>query len=303
MASLFRRFPVTAGLVLMFALTWPVDLWAAADSHGWTWWRLPPVVPVLVGYGFVVASLVATGVVEGRSGIRALLRRFLVWRVGVVWYAVVLLGPAATDLAAIAVHVALGGPAPNFDRVFARQLFPPELALWAAVLLFLLIGVLTNGEEIGWRGYLLPRLQARHGALAASVVIGVVSAFWHVPKFLTAGSAQDYSLWLFLVDSVAKAVLLTWVFNSTRGSLLMVTLLHASMNTADVFLPILPAATGDVRPFVISVGLRCLAAAVVVLVAGPARLTRSREAVPGFPGGRATQPQGSVKKVPPAPRS
>jgi membrane protease YdiL (CAAX protease family) len=149
------------------------------------------------------------------------------------------------------------------------------VSLWAAAPLFLLWGTLTNGEEIGWRGYALPRLQAAHGALVASLVIGVVSAFWHVPKFLTAGSAQDYPPWLFLVDSVAKAVLLTWVFNSTRGSLLMVTLFHASMNTASVFLPMLPAATGEARPIMISIGLHAVAAVAVVVATGAARLSRS----------------------------
>ena len=223
----------------------------------------------------MVAALVATGIVDGRAGIRTLLRRFLIWRVGLRWYVVVLLGAAVVDLTAIALHVVFGGAVPDFAQPFATRIFPPGTSLWLAAPLFLLFNVLANGEEIGWRGYALPRLQARHGALVASVVIGVGSAFWHVPKFLTAGSAQDYSAWLFIVDSVAKAVLLTWVFNSTRGSLLMVTLLHASMNTSSVFLPMLPAATGEAHPIAISIGLHAVAAVAVVLATGAARLSRS----------------------------
>ena len=275
MVSWLRRRPVLGGFVLMFACTWPIDLWAAAGSHGWSVPAVPPALPILVGYGFVVAALVATGIIEGRDGVRSLLSRFLAWRVGLWWYAVVLFGAAVVDLAAIALHVLLGGPVPDFAHPFATRIVPPGASLWAVAPLFLLFGTLTNGEEIGWRGYALPRLQARHGALVASVVIGVVSAFWHVPKFLTAGSAQDYSAWLFLVDTVAKAVLLTWVFNSTRGSLLMVTLLHASMNTSSVFLPMLPAATGEARPIAISIGLHAVAAVAVVLATGAARLSRS----------------------------
>lgn len=278
MVSWLRRFPVLGGFVLMFVCTWPIDLWAAAGSHGWSVPAVPPVLPILVGYGFVVAALVATGITEGRDGVRALLRRFLVWRVGLRWYAVVLLGAAVVDLAAIALHLVLGGALPDFAHPFATRILPPGVSLWAVAPLFLLWGALTNGEEIGWRGYALPRLQAAHGALVASLVIGVVSAFWHVPKFLTAGSAQDYPPWLFLVDSVAKAVLLTWVFNSTRGSLLMVTLFHASMNTASVFLPMLPAATGEARPIMISIGLHAVAAVAVVVATGAARLSRSEPA-------------------------
>ena len=243
-----RRRPVLGGFVLMFACTWPSICGRRRPRTAGPSLPVPPVLPILVGYGFVVAALVATGVTEGRDGVRALLRRFLVWRAGPRWYAVVLFGAVVVDLTAIALHVLLGGAPPDFADPFATRIVPPGVSLWVVAPLFLLFGALTNGEEIGWRGYALPRLQARHTALAASMVIGVVWAFWHVPKFLTAGSAQDYSPWLYLVDTVAKAVLFTWVFNSTGGSLLVVTLLHASMNTSAVFLPMLPAATGDTRP-------------------------------------------------------
>jgi membrane protease YdiL (CAAX protease family) len=150
--------------------------------------------------------------------------------------------------------------------------------LWVALPLFFLIQVFTNGEEIGWRGYALPKLQARHGALIASLIIGVIWAFWHVPKFLTAGSAQDYSFWLYLLDTIALAILFTWVYNNTKSSLLLVTLFHAALNTSAVFLPIIPAAIGDVRPTLIAIGLHCLAAIIVVIVTGPARLSRSQKA-------------------------
>jgi uncharacterized protein len=75
-----------------------------------------------------------------------------------------------------------------------------------------------------------------------------------------------------------EGVLLTWVFNSTRGSLLMVTLFHASLNTSSVFLPMLPAATGEVRPLAISVGLHAVAAVAVLAATGAARLSRSGRA-------------------------
>jgi membrane protease YdiL (CAAX protease family) len=96
-----------------------------------------------------------------------------------------------------------------------------------------------------------------------------------VPKFLTAGSAQDYSFWLYLLDTIAKAILYTWIYNHTKSSLLLVTQLHAAQNTSGVFLPILPVAIGDVRPTLIALGLHCLAAMIVVIVNGPDRLSRS----------------------------
>lgn len=265
-----------AGFLLMYACTWPVDLWAAAASHGAAP-EIPFVLPLLVGYGFVVAAVTMTWLLDGRAGVVALLRRFLVWRVGLWWWAVALFGWFAIDLAAIGIDVLLGGAVPDFDEPFARQLVGPGMALWAVLPVFLLFGVLTNGEEIAWRGFALPRLQQRHTALTASVVIGLVWALWHVPKFLTADSAQDYPFWLYTVDTVAKAVIFTWVFNGTRGSLLVATFLHASLNTSAVFLPILPAATGTDGPLLVSIALHCLVAVVLVLVTGPARLSRTPE--------------------------
>src|SRR5690349_6283529 len=87
----------------------------------------------------------------------------------------------------------------------------------------------------------------------------------------------------------AEAVIFTWVFNSTRGSLLVATLLHASINASTVCLPVLPAATGDQRTFMIILALRCLVAVVLVAVFGPARLTRSQPEPATFPGGANTR--------------
>lgn len=269
-----RRRPVLYGFVLMFACTWPIDLWAAAGSRGWVSVAVPPVLAILVGYGFVVAAVTMTAIVDGRAGVGALLRRFLVWRFGILWYALVLLGPFAVDLVGIGITALLHGTAPAFDEPFLFRIVGPSFGL-AAVPVFLVFDALANGEEIGWRGYALPRLQARHSALVASLVIGVVWAVWHVPKFLTEGSAQSYPFWLFLLDTVAKAIIFTWVFNSTGGSLLSVTLLHAAINTSVVSLPVLPAVTGNADTLVTLIVLHCVIAAVVVAVVG-VRLTSGR---------------------------
>jgi membrane protease YdiL (CAAX protease family) len=173
LSGLLKRYPLLAGFVLMFVCTWPIDLWAA-DSHDLVSLPIPPILPLFVGYGFVVASLIMTGVISGWAGLRALLRQFLVWRVGLPWYGVALFGFAAMDLAAIAIHVMLGGAVPDFAQPFARQIVGPSINLWIALPIFFLIGVFMNGEEIGWRGYALPKLQARHGAFIASLIIGVI---------------------------------------------------------------------------------------------------------------------------------
>ena len=283
LVSHLRRHPILYGFALMFACTWPIDLWAAAASRGMVSVAIPPFLPILVGYGFVVAAITMTAILDGRAGVKALLRRFLVWRFGVLWYAVVLLGPFAVDLAGIGIDALLHGTVPAFDEPFLNRILGPSLGLAVAMPVFFVIDALANGEEIGWRGYSLPRLQDRHSALVASLVVGVVWAVWHLPKFLTAGSTQSYPFWLFLLGMVASAIIYTWVFNSTGGSLLSVALLHAAFNTSTISLPVLPAVTGDNSVMVTTILLRIAIAVVIVVVAGPARLTRSRDPIPVTP--------------------
>src|SRR5215207_7170944 len=126
LAQLFTRYPVVIGFILMFALTWPLDLGLAAQSRGLLPLHIPPILGLFVGYGFVAASLMMSGIVSGKAGITALLRRLLIWRVGLPWYGVVLFGFAAINLVAIGIHVLLGGAMPDFAKPFARQLIGPS---------------------------------------------------------------------------------------------------------------------------------------------------------------------------------
>lgn len=123
---------------------------------------------------------------------------------------------------------------------------------------------------MGWRGYVLPRLQAKYSARVASLIVGVIWGFWHFPKFLVEG--WDGSLVWFVVSTMARAVLYTWLYNSTRGSLLLVTILHAAGKVAGVFLPISNSAANQ-GAFVLEVILTIIVAAGVTLLAGWARLS------------------------------
>ena len=252
----------------MFALTWPLELGLAAQSRGLLPFHFPPVLELFVGYGFVAAALIMSGTVDGMAGIVALLKRLLIWRVGWLWYGVALFGPAVTYLLGIAIHVLLGGATPDFGQPFITRLVPPSFNIGLAAIAFLLYQVFVNGEEFGWRGYAQPRLQVRHSSLAASLIIGVVWALWHVPKYLTVGDPHDTPFWFFAVNMVANAIFYAWMFNKTGGSLLLMLLLHAGINTGMVLLPIMPAVVGDTRPLVIAYGLQNIVALLVVAFSG-----------------------------------
>jgi membrane protease YdiL (CAAX protease family) len=252
---MLKRHPLLCFYILAFAITWSVWLPAVAATRG----LLPFPVPLAIdGLAYFWGPPLAAGIVlyanEGRAGVRALLGRLLAWRAGAGWYAFALLWRPAMLLVVIALIAALGGGIPALD---------PWYLLVPLFLLHTLVRIVAHvGEEIGWRGYALPRLQARIGPLAASVLIGLLAGLWHLPAFFIVGHPQFGTPILpFIVWMVAIAIIFTWVYNHTGGSLLPVTLLHAAINGAGAVFPSLPLA--------LDVGVTPIAA--LAIVAGDRR--------------------------------
>lgn len=257
-----KRHSLFLGILLMFLFTWPIDL----SNSGLMPFQVPFAVYLFLGWGFIFASLLMTGLTQGKEAVLGLLKRFLIWRVGWKWYAVAFLLFPLIGLFAIGLNVLLSGASPDFKNVFATSIFGESANLWLFVLPFFLLDAVSNGEEMGWRGYVLPRLQRRYSALVSSLILGVIWGFWHLPKFLGEWDANGFAL--LMVRILAEAILYTWLYNNTRGSLLLVTIFHAVGNTAGVFLPM----SGLVETIV--AGLTWIAALVVIRLAGSAQLSR-----------------------------
>ena len=260
---------LVAFFALAFGLSWAVWLPTTLASRGLVGWELPPELSRTVGaFGPTLAALLVTAANNGWRGLRASLARLAIWRVGLGWYGFALLWPAAHSLATTGVHVLLGAAPPDFAHPPALWLYPVPRELFAAgpwpLLPFVFVQTLLlsspMGEEPGWRGFALPRLQARLGALGASLVLGVLWGLWHLPLALTSGdpTAGTFSGW-YLLGITGDAVLYTWLFNSTGASLLLVVLLHAAMSTTGLFL----AATDGSE--VIGVALTWVAALAILL--------------------------------------
>jgi membrane protease YdiL (CAAX protease family) len=251
----FKRHSLSIGLALMFALTWP--LYAKLG--------------LFVGYGLAAACLIVTALTRGTAGIMALLRRFLLWRVAAKWYAVVLALPIALYTTAMLLQTILSGAPPDFANTTSHTLFGDSPRIWLFIVPFFLVDAVTNGEELAWRGFVLPRYQTRFNALTSSLLVGVIWGVWHLPR------VAPYGAWAIahaILHNVAVAVVFTWVYNSTRGSLLLVTLLHAAFNTAYVFLPVAPTAAGATMMSGVLLVVEYLAAAAVVIIARPSALSR-----------------------------
>jgi membrane protease YdiL (CAAX protease family) len=211
----------------------------------------------------------------------ALLKRYLQWRVGWQWYLVAFLLTPGLIVLAVYINAARVGVSPDFNTVMAHQIFGKSAYLPLFILPFFLVDLISNGEEIGWRGYVLPRLQAKYSALTSTLILGVIWGFWHLPKYLSRWNTVSFA-W-FMVHTMAYAVILTWLYNNTKGSLLLVAISHASSNTVGVFMPMASTVSSEnMSAYIIFVLFEVLTAVIIVLATGAERLSRT-ESVPVQP--------------------
>jgi membrane protease YdiL (CAAX protease family) len=210
--------------ILVFALTW--SSWLAANS-------LPALKLPLLYLGIFAPAFVAIALTAWREktdGVVALLRRLFEANVSARWYFFAFGYMAAIKLTAAVIHRAVLGTWPRFGG-------EPWFVMIAATILSVVAGGQT-GEELGWRGYALPRLAARFGFAGTSIILGVIWAVWHLPLFFfLGGDTVGQSFPLYLLQVTAISVALTWLYVHTNGSLLLTMLMHAAINNTKDIVP------------------------------------------------------------------
>ena len=190
----------------------------------------------LQDFSFSIAGVVMTAVVGGTQGLRALASMLFRWRVAPIWYMVALL-PVAWYTVAVA--VADGGSGEVFESFsFSASSLQAMLIGAEFGLLVTLLFRGPMGEELGLRGFALPRLQQRFSAYTASWVIGVVWALWHLPVLV---GRDPVTLVAFLLVVLSLSFLFTWLFNRSRASLIPVLILHTTQNSEEIFESLFPA--------------------------------------------------------------
>ena len=228
---------LAAFFLLTFAVSWAAWLGPAAV--------VDPAASSLLGLGGPVfllgvfapglVALALTARVEGPDGVWRLLARIGRWDVGARYYVFAVGYLMATKLAAAVIHRAATGAWPAFgDAPIPLMLGAILFSMWAQA-----------GEEVGWRGYALPRLSARMGLGGASLVLGIIWAVWHLPLFYLTGSGSDgQSFPIYLLHVTALSVAMAWLYWKTGGSLLLVMVMHASVNNTTGIVPTaVPGAT------------------------------------------------------------
>jgi uncharacterized protein len=221
--------------VIVFILTWAC-WFAASDSAGSFLPHAPSpaLKSVLIDLGVFmpgIVALLATWYAHGWRGAVSLLARLIRWRVGWQWYAFAVLFMPAVKLAAAAIYRVEYGRWPLFGH---EQIL---LMLAATVLSVVLAGQV--GEELGWRGYALPRLSKGVGLASASIMLGIVWACWHLPLFYLFPKADTFgqSFPLYLAQTTALSIAIAWLWWRTNGSLLLTMLFHAAVNNLKDIVP------------------------------------------------------------------
>jgi membrane protease YdiL (CAAX protease family) len=220
--------------VLTYAVTWTCFISVATLAIP----ARTPLGALLVLLGAFAPGLVAlwlTAQAEGAPGVRALLGRILRWRVAAQWYLFAAGYIAAIKLAVALVHRVAIGAWPPFGH-----------EPWYLILAAIVVSTpFQAGEEIGWRGYVLPRLAVRFGLARASLLLGVIWACWHLPQFFILESdTYGQSFFVFGLQVTALSVAIAWLYARTNGSLLLVMLMHAAVNNSKDIVPsAVPGAT------------------------------------------------------------
>jgi uncharacterized protein len=231
--GLLARHPLVSYLLIAFTFSWLLFLPGPLTYFGVL--NLNPsalgMLAIAGLLGPILSGFIMTALIEGREGVGDLLRRVVLWRVGLQWYLFALLGLPVVMLLGTLVR-------PGALESFDLSAQPFTLAYLVAFVSMVLIGG-PLFEEPGWTGFAQPRLQRLHGPLVGGLILGSLWALWHLPGFLIPsqkltdipprGTVLDFVV--FSLALIGLRFVIMWVVNNTRGSVLMAILTHASWNT------------------------------------------------------------------------
>ena len=215
------RFQISIFFLLAFVLSW-FPWYAGIGAE-------------VLAIGPSLAAFIVAALVGGKREIAVLLQPFIRWHTGIGWWGVAVFGMASIYILGLGVYLLFGGEAPPFTMLREEM----GLILPYLVLVVLMPWNGPVGEEFGWRGFALPKLQAAYNPVVASLVIGMIWGVWHLPTFFAPMgmlSALTSALGLvfilpYTLSTIASSVFMTWLYNKTHRSALIAGIVwHASTN-------------------------------------------------------------------------
>jgi membrane protease YdiL (CAAX protease family) len=240
--------------------------------QGWANLQLPLALHYLASFGPMLAAIIVTWANGGAVGLKELWSRMIRWRVGAFGFAFAVFSPIALFALSVIVVRLTSGEWANL-ALLGQINYMPYLGIWALVLWLLTFGF---GEETGWRGFALPHLQNGRSALAASIILWVMWIVWHLPAFFYLDTYMKLGLGMlpmFSLGVLAGAIALTWLYNTSNGSILMLALWHGVFD----FLSAAKVDDGMIAAIMSTVFM--LWAVLVVIVYKPTNLSREPKQV------------------------
>ncbi len=221
--NLISRYPVPAYFIIAYAFSWAIGGLLIADYHGVV--SVPKALHYVSAFGPTIAALIVTAIIGGRAGLADLWRRIVGVNVGWGWWLIGLGTPLVLGLVAVIVYALTNSALPEL-ALFGRVDYLGNIGVLAALALW--VATYGFGEEIGWRGFALHRMESG-GWVRAAMIIGVLWGLWHLPYFfykenfiaLGIGGFVGY-----LVSIVMGSILLSWIYRGSGHSILLVALWH-----------------------------------------------------------------------------
>ena len=272
-----KRFPIISFVILSYILGAGISFLVVGGY-------MPSGLILLAASSASLSAIVIASIISGKTGVKKLLGQLLIWRTGIKWWLVVLFFLVPTTLIGFYfTGLVIGSP------LDPSKFMPLYTIIPMIIVYFITAGL---GEEIGWRGFMLPRLQAKYNALVASIIISVIWGIWHFPLFLYSFPGAEhmvYTQWtakygivvalffFILFNQLPWSILYTWVYNNTKGSLLLICLFHGSEPWVALF-----TKGFDTKTMFNWTGygiVMLICAIAVVLYNGPKNLSRTQERI------------------------
>jgi len=249
MFDLLKRNHLVSYFALAFLFSWAIYIPLIFVRQGWVDWDISFSVHYFASFGPMLAAIIVTALTAGKDGLRELWSRIVRWRVNWRYAAFAILSPIVIFALCLPIVRLIKGEWPDL-RLLGQVNYLPYLGVWVLPLWLATFGF---GEEIGWRGFALPRLQKTMSVSKATLALGLFWILWHVPTFFYHDTYQGMG-WLmlpgFVFGVLCGAVLFTWLYNGSGGNVLMVAVWHGlfDMLTASKAGP-------DIIPIVMSAGV------------------------------------------------
>lgn len=262
-----RKHDLLVFILGAYGFSWLIEIPLALQFRGLVSWNLPFWIHYLASLGPLLSALLVTGLSRGKDGLVSLWEDLTRWRVKWVWW-LAALSPLVMYILAALIQAILGMPVTTPADLGLVEFLPP-LGLLVLPLWIFTFGI---GEETGWRGFALPRLQRGRSALLATVILWGVWALWHLPLFF-----YSYPLSIlpgFAIGLLAGSIIFTWIYNSTGGSVLLTACWHGLFNVTTACIP---CKTGFPAAFIST--LVMVGAVIVVWIFKPKNLSRKEKRV------------------------